>query len=228
MPPTPQTSFIPKQSAGPAAGGSRQHRSFNVLTFISTTIFLATLALSVGVFFYKKYNADDLAAKKIALTEKRSKFPQTNIEEIRNLDYKFQTANLLLNQHLSLTRLFDALEVRTQGKVELTSFSFKREESGTAKVALAGSGPTFNTIVLQERGFKEEKSFEEGSLIFSDLTITPGEDEEDDKITFKVSSELDPKAVAYEVLPDIEENEGDILDPNPVTDTVPVTEVQNP
>lgn len=193
---SPKTSFIPKQGAG--AAPMRQRRSFNLLAFIATVVFLATLTFSIGVYFYKQYSETSLEAKKKELADLQSSFEKEDIGSIRMLEKQLNTAKALLDQHLSLTKVFDALEDGTQKKTELESFSFNRLNSGGAEISLEGNAASFNTAALQKRAFAGEKAFKEDSVLFSGLNKTIGEDGTE-IITFNVKAQLDTKETAYTV-----------------------------
>jgi len=194
---SPKTSFIPKQ--GSAGSAVRQRRSFNALTFFAMVTFLAVLILSAGIFFYERYTVQKLDEKKEELTTLRSSFSESDIESIRTLERRLKNAKVLLDQHLSLTRVFDALEDRTQTQTALSKFAFMRLPSGKAQVTLAGTSASFNTLALQKRAYAGEKSFVQGSVLFSNLNVSGGEEEEERVVTFEVSADVDATAVAYTV-----------------------------
>lgn len=191
---SPKTSFIPKQ--GPATPQRRQNRTVNILAFFAIVVFLATLLLSVGVFFYQQYSEKKLVEKKDSLTEIKKTFKEEDIESIRRFERRISAAQELLNNHISLARLFDAVESRTQTNTQLSSFSYERNPSGSAQVALSGSAETFNTIALQEREFGKEKVFEKDSLIFSGIAISESEDAVR-TVSFEVSGNVATKEIAY-------------------------------
>ncbi len=199
----PKTSFIPKQSLGVAQGRPARRKSFNILTFFALVIFLAVLALSIGTFFYRQYSEAELEKQKVILEELRKGLgAEGDIATIRKLEYRFQIAKTLLDQHLSISRVFDALEVRVQEFAQITSFDLARKESGNAELILTGLAKSFNTTALQERGFAAERTFKEGSVIFSGINLqTPEEGEDADTaqstVTFSVTADLDIEQVKY-------------------------------
>ena len=190
---SPKTSFIPKEIAGSAR--MKQRRSINLLAFFATVIFIATLAFSVGVYFYKQYEDQRLDAKKTELELLRKSFEVTEIDNIRNFERRVNAAQLLLDQHISLSRVFDALQEKTQKKAQLINFEFSRLESGTAQVSLQGESVSFNTAALQKSVLAGESSFQKDSVLFSDINTTGQGDKK--KVTFKVSAFLNTKEVLY-------------------------------
>lgn len=197
---TPKTSFIPKQSMNTAPSQKRRHRSFNVLGFIAMVLFLGSLVLSVGVFFYKQYSDNKLTALKQELAESRSSFQQGDIESIRELEQRLQSAYFLMNQHLSVSSLLDALERRTLQNVQFTSFAYERRSSGNASVNLGGKSSRFNTVALQGTEFTSESAFE--SSLFSDINIVIEEETLLEHVVFQAHAEINEGVIAYLVLPE--------------------------
>jgi hypothetical protein len=196
----PKTSFIPKQTIGVVK--TRERRSFNMVTFLAMVVFMGVLVLSVAVFFYKEYAAANLDVEKRKLADFKQKFDVTasdDIREIRLLEDRFLIAEDLLNEHLSLSRFFEALEERLQSNAQLMVLTYERRPSGEAAVVLEGRALTFNTVALQERGFAIEPSFVPGTTVFSDVDIASQGTEEDpqDYVTFSVSADLDRVELAY-------------------------------
>lgn len=191
---SPKTSFIPKQ--GSALPQRKQNRTVNILAFFAIVIFLATLLLSIGVFFYHQYSEKNLTKKKDELAEVKKTFKEEDIESIRRFERRLAAAETLLDGHISLARLFDVIQSRTQDKAQLSSFSYERNPSGSAQVALSGSAETFNTIALQEREFGKEKAFEKDSLIFSGIAVSATDDDVR-TISFEVSANVATEEIAY-------------------------------
>ena len=194
----PRTSFIPKQAPGLAP--RRERRTFNVLSFLAMVVFLASLVLAVFVFFYGKYVDEQLYARKTELAEVKQSFSESDIASVRALERKLNAAQRLLDGHIALSSVFDALEAQTQSSAQLSSFDYALLSSGNAEVKLQGKAPTFNTVALQEQRFADERAFEQGSVIFSDLNIENTETGAS-TVTFGVSARLNHDAVAYVGVP---------------------------
>ncbi len=210
----PKTSFIPKQTIG--VPRSRERRSFNVVTFASTVIFLAVLVLSIGVFFYKEYVTTNLDTEKQKLADFKEKFDtgaSDDMREIRLLEDRFIIAKNLLDRHISMTRVFAALEDRVQSEAQLTSFGYERRPSGEAQLTLDGRALSLNTVALQERGFAAEPSFVPDTIVFSGVDIAGAQGSEDaatsegQQVVFNIVTDLDTTAVAYRADIQPEENE---------------------
>ncbi|MBX9906978.1 hypothetical protein K2X96_03720 [Patescibacteria group bacterium] len=193
---SPKTSFIPKQGAA-SVPQRKQRRVINVLVFLAVVVFLATLALAVGVFFYHNYSEEQLALRKKELEEKRASFVLGDIESIQRFERRLDAAQSLLDGHISMTKLFDIIGDRTQTNTQLTSFKYTRQPSGSAQVTLKGSSDSFNTIALQGQEFRTTKAFVEKSLRLSNISIENEEETNESAITFEVGAELSLDQVAY-------------------------------
>lgn len=237
----PKTSFIPKQAVGiPQA---RERRSFNVVTFIAMVVFLAVLVLSIAVFFYKNYAETNLETEKSKLAEFKQHFASSasdDIREIRLLDDRLGIAEDMLNRHVSLTRLFAALEERVQTNAQLLSFSYERRPSGDAQISIDGRATTFNTVALQERGFLADPVFVLDTVAFTEVDVaveSGGEDDalKDDFVTFSVAADIDTSEIAYRgvtidaasTTEDKEEETGTTTESSVETDEVGTTTPQN-
>jgi hypothetical protein len=194
---TPKTSFIPKQSIGVAR--TRERRTFNVFSVLAIVALLSVLTLSAGLFFYQEYANRKLDAQKQGLADFKDRFDSSaadDIREIKLLEGRFELAKNLLDKHLSVSELFFALEDRIQQNAQIKSFAFDRMESGSAQVALAGEALSFNTLALQKRELNEESTFEDGSIIFSDINVETSE-EGDERVTFGVTADVAIDQITY-------------------------------
>lgn len=226
MGPSPKTSFIPKQAAGGGVNSVRSRKTFNVLTFISTVVFLSVLILALGVFFYKQYNERRLESYQQELSSLKASFAATgDIDRIRALERKMKIGEYLLDHHISLSRLFDVLELKTQQNASLESFEYEFDPSGFGKLILVGSAGSFNTVALQERGYADEQIFSPDSVIFTGIDT-----DESAQVSFTVNAELDLNMVSYQVFSPSENSEGTTITTEgpqaevPVPDIVPTEE----
>ena len=196
---TPETSFIPKQSMGSVPKRVAPKRSFSVFNFIATVIFLGTLLLALGVYFYQDYIEKSLDADKQTLAELKGSFDQSDIESLRELDLRINTASTLLDRHLSPSAIFDMLERRTQSDTQFRTFLYTRNESGSVALELQGEALRFNTVALQGQQLELESVLEQ--VIFSGLSVVSKVDEQqvtsEDRVTFLVSGLVDTALVGY-------------------------------
>ncbi len=194
---TPRTSFIPKQSVGVAQ--TRQRRSLNVFAVISMIGLLSVLTLSCGLFFYQQYASRKLETQKQGLADFKDRFDSSaadDIREIKLLEDRFGLARDLLDKHLAVSELFYALEDRVQKNAQIKSFTFERETSGVARVALEGEALSFNTVALQKREFVDESVFKDDTVTFSDINTSESETG-GERVTFAVAASVATDQIAY-------------------------------
>ncbi len=187
-----KTSFIPKQAIGIVPGRVPHRKHFNILSFIGIVVFLCGMILAVGVFLYKGISEKALVGKKEELQALKNSFNQDDITALRALDRRINVSNVFLNQHLSPSLVFDALELRTQHDVSFTDFSYDRRESGSVELVLKGTALRFNTVALESQQLADAAVLTR--TIFSDLNV-------DDKgqVHFTATSGGNTVALAYSV-----------------------------
>lgn len=196
---TPKTSFIPKQAVG-VANRTRERRTFNVFAVIAMIALLSVLTLSAGLFFYQEYTSRKLEAQKKGLADFKDRFDSSAVDDIREiklLEDRFMLARDLLDKHLAVSELFYALEDRVQQNAYIKSFLFERLESGSADVTLEGQALSFNTLALQKRELNLESSFENGSIVFSDINVEVPEEGGDERVSFSVLAGVDVDQIGY-------------------------------
>ena len=116
MDPRFQTSFIPKK---PLVGGaSTPSKTINLFALIATLIFIATLTLAVGVFFYNRLVIGQINENKATLERAKGAFEPDLINKIVRLDDRIGVAEGLLNEHLATSYFFDIIERATPLKGE--------------------------------------------------------------------------------------------------------------
>lgn len=192
MGPTPNTSFIPKQgSTRVTQTALRRHNRFNFIGFIAILLLVISVALAVAVFVYQRLSNSELESAKQELAEKRNTFQPGDIASIRELDARMATAQGLLEDHASPSKLLDVLERATQKDVQYVEFEFTRRPSGDISVKMKGVAPRFNTVALQAERFAQESLFSQ--IIFSNLNKTTS-----GGVTFQVNFDIAKEAIAYE------------------------------
>jgi hypothetical protein len=145
----PRSSFIPKQTSGAVPSRIKKKKHFHALSYSATVILVASLALGGGTFFYKDYLASQLESEKQALNEERNRFNQSDIASVQELDYKLSVARLLLDTHISPSKVFDVLELTTREQVQFTDFAFSQQPSQNVSLSISGGTEEFKTVALQ-------------------------------------------------------------------------------
>ena len=145
-------SFIPQR---PTQGvvKKRNVRKIYILTYVSYVLFFGSALTAVGVFFYSTLLDSQLQAQKDALVTEKDKFNQSDIDSIRSLDVKIDTAKRRMDLHLSLLPVFEAFEKNISQTLELNSFNYTRENDENPVVSVAGKATILNNLMFQNKVF---------------------------------------------------------------------------
>ncbi len=162
-------SFIPKQ---PPRGnkGKRSTRKIYILTYVSFVFFFGTLITSGATFFYKLNTQSQLEAEKQNIIAQRQRFDQASFERVKEFNNKLDSANELLNQHVSVLSILEALEKATISSVQISSFEMDRAKRNSIELTLQATTKDFNSVLFQ-RDVYEQNPILQGSNIF-DLSLT--------------------------------------------------------
>lgn len=182
------SSFIPKDEAAPARS-RRRTRHVDAVKAIAITIFVVSLLLSVGVFFYHRYVLADIEQKQQQLAQARDAFDTELIEELARLDRRLDTAGELLDRHIVLTPLFSELGRTTLRSVRFTDFSFS-DSGGRLNVELSGVALDYAGLALQSDMFGQSDMIK--NPIFSGFEV-----DESGDIGFNVTFSVDEEMLRY-------------------------------
>lgn len=191
------TSFIPRQSLVKKFEPARQPVS--IVALVSILIFLISLAVYGGVFFYDRYleqtiNApcpsdDPTSTGGCGLVASIDRVQRATDEklllEFQRLDAKLREADKLLKDHSDIVKLLDNI-----GQLTLKSIRYKRFEFKGATITVDGVASSYEDIALQSKVLTSQPTIK--SFIFSDLNL-------DDRgnVTFKLSATIDPAVTNY-------------------------------
>lgn len=208
MDPRFQTSFIPKK---PVITQPQTSRSSNIDLFslIAIILFILSLALSGGVFFWNSLIEKDIATKKATLERARDAFEPDLIKKIIRLDSRIENGKALLASHVSVTRLFDALSTITLRGVRFRDFNFSYLAKDKVEVSMKGQAQSFAAVAIQADFFNQQKYLHD--TMIGDLALEPT-----GTIAFSVHTTIDPALVSYS---------GGLVEPS-ATETNPATNTQ--
>lgn len=194
------SSFIPKQ---PAQGKikKRNTRKVYVLTYVSFVLFFGTLIAAGGVFFYKLSMQSQLEYEKQRLLEQQRQFNQADFERVKAFDKKLSDARNLLDQHVSVLSIIEALEDSTLSSVELSSFSLDRTKFNDIAVSLTAITDDFNSVLFQ-REILDDNSILKGvditELSSENVAVTEGGfDFVEKKVSFSMNKDFTADEIPY-------------------------------
>lgn len=189
MDPRFQTSFIPKKpivSQGPVV----QSSNINLLSLLATTLFVFSILAAGGMFAWERLVEKNIEAKKATLERARDAFEPDLIRRIIRLDSRIESSKILLNSHISVTRLFDALSTITLRGVRFKDFNFSYLAKDKVEVTMKGQAQSFAAVAIQSDFFNQQKYLKD--TIIGDLALEPT-----GTIGFSVRTTIDPELVSY-------------------------------
>ncbi|HEC32739.1 MAG TPA: hypothetical protein ENI63_00575 [Candidatus Kaiserbacteria bacterium] len=192
MEPKFRTSFIPKKTLSTVANIQRRSGggSLGVITLLSLIIVLGAVVLSVGVFLYQKILESNITRKTVTLNRARAAFEPTLIQELVRVDSRLNAANVILNQHITPSVLFESLEKLTLKSVQFRDFNLTRISGDKISVSMKGIAKDFRGVALQADVFGKSKIIKDP--IFSNLNLNQA-----GNAVFSFSAFVDTSLIKY-------------------------------
>lgn len=175
----------------------QKKHTFRVFGFIATLMIVGSLFSFGGVFFYKTYAQNNLDSKKAELGALVSEDVTNDIRDLEEFDRKLTYAQMLLNQHLAPSRLFDLLEKHTKDTVQLVSLEYSYDPGFQALLDIGGGTDAVASVAAQNLEFMKKTLFTD--FVTNDITIGVADDESslEQDVTFAISGALDKNMIAY-------------------------------
>ncbi|PJE74169.1 MAG: hypothetical protein COV01_01565 [Candidatus Taylorbacteria bacterium CG10_big_fil_rev_8_21_14_0_10_41_48] len=190
MDPRFQTSFIPKKPVVTQGSTLSKTSTVSLFSLIAVVLFILTLALSGGVFFWKSLIQKDIDVKQTTLERARDAFEPDLIKKIIRLDSRIENTKTLLGSHISVTRLFDLLSTIALRSVRFKDFNFSYLAKDKIEVVMKGQAQSFAAVAIQSDFFNQQKYLK--NTLIGDLALEPT-----GLISFSVRTTIDPTLVSY-------------------------------
>lgn len=187
-----QTSFIPKKPIIANSMNTSSSKFVGIPMMISIFILVVMIASTLGLFFYKSYlqkNKDTLSSSLLKIKES---FDKDTIAELESYDKKSAAATQVLDGHIILSPLFEAINEFTLSSIQYTKFDHTTTNN-VFSVKMSGIANDYKSIALQADVFGSKKADMFKDLIFSNLTK-----DKNNFVTFDVEFNIDPKILSYE------------------------------
>ena len=193
MEPNFQTSFIPKkpmveERATPA-------RSIGLFSIIAIFALFSVLLVSGALYFYKGILAKNITGMQNNLTLAENRFEPSKIAELKVLDKRLRAASEILNKHIVVTPIFQALQAVTMKTVRFTKFSYEVGDDPKSKITVKMSGMAvgYRSVALQSDLFAQNKNLIDP--VFSNLTL-----DNSGNVLFDLQFYVDPSFVDYKTM----------------------------
>ena len=184
-----QTSFIPKKPIIKESAISS--RPVGILFIASLFILFTVLLATGGLYFYKGVVKKSIADKEKTLNLAKERFEPSKITELQVLDKRLRASSEILEKHIAITPVFEALEQLTMKTVRFTKFSYELSEDNAAiNVKMSGQAIGYRSVALQSDLFAKNKNLIDP--IFSNLTL-----DNSGNVLFDLEFSVDPSFVNY-------------------------------
>jgi hypothetical protein len=187
-----QTSFIPKKPlAEERVAVTTTHSS--IFGFLATLIFISAIAASAGLYFYRTNLAKTIMSQQVQLNAARNAFEPSLITELKRLDRRITSANTILNSHIAVSPIFEALELNTLKTIQFTKFTYTTPANSKLpiKVELTGRARGYAAIALESDQLATNKYIR--NSLFSDLNLN----EQTGMVQFLLTFDVDPDLVRF-------------------------------
>lgn len=192
-----KTSFIPRKTIDAAVNFQpgapiKAHRvGRTIFSIVATFIFLASLVASGLVYTWQIKLKKDITNQIEAMKVARNNFDENFIQSASRLNTRIDSANGMLQNHVSPSSIYSLLEEYTLQTVAFSQFSFKDNQDGTIAVSGQGEAARYESIVLQSDAFG--KSGYLRNVIFTNLRP----DQNNENVGFSFEATLDPRLILY-------------------------------
>jgi uncharacterized membrane protein YqiK len=186
-----QTSFIPKKPIVPE--GEESGGGVSLFLLIGIIIFIVSLALAGGVWFYKGNLIQQIADNKEALVAARASFEEGTIDRLVELDERIKQSEILLKKHVAISPIFTLLEKNVLQNVRLKTMKFTYAPDNKIRIDLSGTARNYGVLSKQLEAFGSDnlRQFINQPVI-SDFSPT-----QDGSISFNFTALVDPSLVTY-------------------------------
>ena len=193
-----KTSFIPQRNV--ERDKAPQGSSF--FSLISIIVFITIIAISGGIFLYKRFLINETAKSSVILEKERGIFESALIQELSRADLRINFSKEILKKHIAPSMIFQLLGRLTLQDLRFSSFSYGVSEDGAIKILMDGEAKNYSVVVLQSKIFGESKYIKDA--LFSNLNVNAK-----GMIIFNLSASIDPRYISYEnrLKEDISESE---------------------
>jgi hypothetical protein len=208
-----RNSFIPRS---PIKGTVKPRgvRRVYILTYVSYILFFGTLLATSGVFVYSITLDNQLSSEKARLSAERELFNQADLERVKELESRLKTSQNILDRHVSVHSILNALETTTLRPVQIDGFEYVKDSNNSLDLTLTARTQNFNDALFQREIFfsngilngaqVSEIKFEESDV--SDASATTYEE-----VQFTLTKKLTVNEIPYTVDSDVESD----IEPEP-------------
>ncbi len=199
MPDVPSSSsFIPKRTQGTKVRQKRT-RNFFLLSIVSYACLIAAPTASAAIYVYQLYTERQFDQVVTKLDEAISSFSEAEMARVLEFDNRLRQATVLVNNHVSIARVFDIFEAQTASNIAFAGLSLKRNGDASVAVEAEIIAPNFDTALFQRGVYvREDNPIDVASL--SDITfVPPNEEGSGERVSMSGSFTFSQESIAFMV-----------------------------
>ena len=206
------TSFIPKRNPNTPTRRTSTQRVF-IGTLLIQIFFFSVLLACLGVFVYEKKLNRDLEAEVAGLNEVIKSFNEDKMKEVISVDNRINQVKARLDNTVSISAIFSALESATVQSVQIGSLKLERDDDSTISLEAEMKTDSFDSIMFQRGVLERDEKLTVTNI--SELKISNPQakvsesdksakrTEEKDKefnVKFKAELAINPKYVPHTIV----------------------------
>ena len=143
-------SFIPKSPVHGSVS-RRRVRKVYVLTYLVYVFFVGTLLAAGLTWIYQQAQERKLATAQDQLQKARNSFKPEDLTAVTELDGRMRAAQKMLDQQISIVDLLQAVEKTTVQSVQLSGFTYKKDEGNKLTLSMTARAADFNSALFQRQ-----------------------------------------------------------------------------
>jgi hypothetical protein len=196
MDPRQQATFIPKR---PITSSSSDHRAMGFFSLLTLVLFICTGVVAGGVYLWRVTLQKQLAYSANQLSEQEKAFDKNFISAAVRLNDRIEFSKNLLNKHVAVTSLLDAIGKNTLQSVQFSNFVFTTVQVGTTQVVRVGmKGISRDYTALAAQSIEIGKVLAFKDPVFSEFNLT-----QEGRISFGIDMTIDKALVEYRHKPQV-------------------------
>ncbi len=150
------TSFIPKRNSNTPTRRSSTQRVF-IGTLLIQIFFFSVLLACLGVFVYEKKLNRDLETEVVSLNEAIKSFDEEKMKEVVSIDSRIGQVSARLQNTVSISAIFAAMESATIESMQINSLKLKREDDSTISMEAEMRTDSFDSVMFQRGVFERDE-----------------------------------------------------------------------
>ena len=185
-------SFIPKKSLS-KRGSFRRRPAFGIAFLVTVMIALGSVAFAVNEYYSVRslISKRDVEVKKLGkyIKELEQSSMSKDIEFAERFKRQITIAEMLLNQHISPSNVFEIIESTTPKQVSYNSYSYSGSED-VISISMSGTADSHAVLAATSLMYRKEPKFLEVELSGIDFS-------EEDEVSFSFAGKLDPAVIRF-------------------------------